>query len=95
MFVKYAQGFIVLPGGLGTMDELFEAMVLVQTKKVTSFPIVLVGSAFWTPLIDWIRNTLLTETMIAETDLDLVSVVDTAQEAVGKIVSGLSARSGF
>ena len=73
MFVKYAQGFIVLPGGLDTLDELFEAMVLVQTKKVTSFPIVLVGTGFWSPLIDWIRNSLLTEAMIAEVDLDLIT----------------------
>ena len=56
MFVKYAQGFIVLPGGLGTLDELFEAMVLVQTRKVTSFPIVLLGTAFWSPMLDWIRE---------------------------------------
>ncbi len=95
MFVKYAQGFIVLPGGLGTLDELFEAMVLVQTKKVTSFPIVLVGTGFWSPLIDWIRNSLLTEAMIAEVDLDLIRVVDTAEEAVQQIVSGLSSRTGF
>ncbi|WP_087874358.1 TIGR00730 family Rossman fold protein, partial [Arthrobacter globiformis] len=58
MFVKYAQGFIVLPGGLGTLDELFEAMVLVQTQKVTSFPIVLLGAQFWGPMIDWIKGTL-------------------------------------
>ncbi|WP_336712513.1 TIGR00730 family Rossman fold protein [Arthrobacter sp. USHLN218] len=94
MFVKYAQGFIVLPGGLGTMDELFEAMVLVQTQKVTSFPIVLVGSSFWSPLIDWVKSTLLGEGMIAEADLDLVSVVDTAAEAVDHIMAGLSARNG-
>jgi uncharacterized protein (TIGR00730 family) len=89
MFVKYAQGFIVLPGGLGTMDELFEAMVLVQTQKVTSFPIVLVGSAFWNPLMEWVRGTLLEEGMIAEVDLDLVRVVDTAEDAVEGIVEGL------
>ncbi|WP_171059316.1 TIGR00730 family Rossman fold protein [Arthrobacter crystallopoietes] len=89
MFVKYAQGFIVLPGGLGTMDELFEAMVLVQTQKVTSFPIVLVGSAFWGPLIEWVRGTLLEEGMIAEVDLDLVRVVDTAEDAVEGILAGL------
>ena len=56
MFVKYAQGFIVLPGGLGTLDELFEAMVLVQTQKVTSFPIVLLGASFWGPMIEWIKG---------------------------------------
>ncbi|NKX53753.1 LOG family protein [Arthrobacter mobilis] len=89
MFVKYAQGFVVLPGGLGTMDELFEAMVLVQTEKVTSFPIVLVGTAFWTPLMDWVRSTLLGEGMISERDLSLVHVVDSAEEAVEKIVAGV------
>ncbi|EMY33472.1 hypothetical protein D477_014747 [Arthrobacter crystallopoietes BAB-32] len=94
MFVKYAQGFIVLPGGLGTMDELFEAMVLVQTQKVTSFPIVLVGSAFWGPLMDWVKTTLLEEGMIAAADLELVSVVDTAEDAVERIMAGLSVGTG-
>ena len=65
MFVKYAQGFIVLPGGLGTLDELFEAMVLVQTRKVTSFPIVLLGTAFWSPMLEWIRDTLVAEGMVS------------------------------
>lgn len=90
MFVKYAQGFVVLPGGLGTMDELFEAMVLVQTQKVTSFPIVLVGRAFWSPLLDWIKGTLVTEGLVSPKDLDILSLADTAEEAVG-IVLGRSA----
>ena len=76
MFVKYAQGFIVLPGGLGTLDELFEAMVLVQTRKVTSFPIVLVGTVFWSPMVEWIKSTLVAEGMMSEEDLDLIQVVD-------------------
>lgn len=88
MFVKYAQGFIVLPGGLGTLDELFEAMVLVQTRKVTSFPIVLIGTAFWSPMLEWIQTTLVAEGMVAEQDLDLVQVVDDPALAVELIVEG-------
>ncbi|WP_427008478.1 TIGR00730 family Rossman fold protein [Pseudarthrobacter sp. H2] len=90
MFVKYAQGFIVLPGGLGTLDELFEAMVLVQTRKVTSFPIVLLGTAFWSPMIDWIRSTLVSEGMVAVEDLELVQVVDDPAQAVALVVEGAS-----
>ncbi|GAA2198339.1 TIGR00730 family Rossman fold protein [Sinomonas flava] len=88
MFVKYAHGFVVLPGGLGTLDELFEAMVLVQTGKVTSFPIVLVGSRFWGPLLDWLRQTLVSEGMISERDMDLVGVADTPEEAVKLVLAG-------
>ncbi|MDQ0619666.1 LOG family protein [Arthrobacter globiformis] len=88
MFVKYAQGFIVLPGGLGTLDELFEAMVLVQTQKVTSFPIVLLGAAFWGPMIDWIKGTLVAEGMVYEKDLDLIQVVDSPEEAVNLVLHG-------
>jgi uncharacterized protein (TIGR00730 family) len=88
MFVKYAQGFIVLPGGLGTLDELFEAMVLVQTQKVTSFPIVLLGAAFWGPMIDWIKGTLVAEGMVSEKDLDLIQVVDSPDEAVNLVLHG-------
>ncbi len=88
MFVKYAQGFIVLPGGLGTLDELFEAMVLVQTRKVTSFPIVLVGTSFWSPLLAWVQDTLVAEGMVSEEDLDLVQVVDDPAQAVALVVEG-------
>lgn len=88
MFVKYAQGFIVLPGGLGTLDELFEAMVLVQTRKVTSFPIVLIGSAFWAPMLAWIQNTLVSEGMMSAEDLDLLQVVDDPALAVALVVEG-------
>lgn len=88
MFVKYAQGFIVLPGGLGTLDELFEAMVLVQTRKVTSFPIVLLGVAFWGPMIEWIRGTLVAEGMVSEKDLDLIQLVDDPAEAVDLVLHG-------
>jgi uncharacterized protein (TIGR00730 family) len=82
MFVKYAQGFVVLPGGFGTFDELFEALTLVQTKKVTSFPIVLVGTSYWSGLVDWVRATVLAEGKISPVDLEMFSVTDSAQEAV-------------
>ena len=87
MFVKYAQGFIVLPGGLGTLDELFEAMVLVQTGKVSSFPIVLVDKAFWGPLLDWIRSAMVTEGLVSPGDLDIFSLADTAEEAVALVMA--------
>lgn len=86
MFVKYAQGFIVLPGGLGTLDELFEAMVLVQTGKVTSFPIVLIGKAYWKPLLGWLEATLVAEGMVSPSDMELVHLVDSAEEAVRAVV---------
>jgi len=82
MFVKYAQGFIVLPGGFGTFDELFEALCLVQTRKVTSFPVVLVGTDYWGGLVDWLRSRVLVEGKIAEQDLALFSLTDDPAEAV-------------
>jgi uncharacterized protein (TIGR00730 family) len=82
MFVKYAQGFVVLPGGFGTFDELFEALVLVQTRKVTSFPVVLLGTEYWSGLVDWLRRSVLQRGMIGARDLDLFSVVDDPAEAV-------------
>lgn len=85
MFVKYAQGFIVLPGGLGTMDELFEALTLVQTHKTGRFPIVLVGVKYWSGLIDWLKETVLAEGNISEKDFELYRLVDTPEEAVGHI----------
>jgi uncharacterized protein (TIGR00730 family) len=88
MFVKYAQGFVVLPGGLGTLDELFEAMVLVQTQKVTSFPIVLIGVDFWSPLMEWIRSTLVSHGLVSAPDLDIVQLADSAQEAVDLVLRG-------
>ena len=86
MFVKYAQGFIVLPGGLGTFDELFEALTLVQTQKVTSFPVVLVGVDYWSGLIAWLRDTVLAEGKISEKDLDLVTLTDDIDLAVELMV---------
>ena len=82
MFVKYSQGFVVMPGGFGTLDELFEAITLIQTNKIHTFPIVLVGHKFWDGLVDWIKNTLLEEGNISPKDLDLIHVVDTATEVV-------------
>ncbi len=82
MFMKYSQGFIVMPGGFGTMDELTEALTLIQTKKIGRFPIVLVGKKFWSGMMDWIKLSLVSEKMIDENDLDLVNLVDTPEEAV-------------
>ena len=82
MFVKYSQGFVVLPGGFGTMDELFEAMTLIQTEKIAAFPIVLVGTEFWKGLFDWVRNTMLKAGNIHEKDLNLVRLVDRPEEVV-------------
>jgi uncharacterized protein (TIGR00730 family) len=83
MFVKYAQGFVVMPGGVGTLDELFEAITLIQTKKIAPFPIVLVGKKYWSGLIDWIREVMLAEEQnISPEDLDLFNLVDTTDEAV-------------
>jgi uncharacterized protein (TIGR00730 family) len=82
MFVKYSQGFIVMPGGFGTLDELFEAITLIQTNKIGRFPIILVGKKFWSGLIEWIKNTLLGQGNISEKDLKLFRVVDTADEAI-------------
>jgi hypothetical protein len=81
-FVKYSQGFIVMPGGFGTLDELFEAITLIQTNKIGRFPIILVGKKFWSGLIEWIKNTLLEQGNISEKDLKLFRVVDTADEAI-------------
>jgi hypothetical protein len=86
MFVRYAQGFVVMPGGFGTLDELFEALTLIQTDKIGRFPIVLVGREFWTGLFEWVKATLLQkEKNINEEDLELYSIVDTAEEAVQAI----------
>jgi uncharacterized protein (TIGR00730 family) len=83
MFVKYSQGFVVMPGGFGTLDELFEAMTLIQTNKIDKFPIILVGVKFWSGLIDWIKEKLLEANgNISEGDLDLVHLVDTADEVL-------------
>ncbi|GAA1424532.1 TIGR00730 family Rossman fold protein [Streptomyces thermospinosisporus] len=85
MFVKYAQGFVVLPGGLGTLDELFEALTLVQTQKVTRFPIVLFGTDYWGGLVDWLRDTVIAQGKAAEHDLLLFHVTDDVEEAVALV----------
>jgi uncharacterized protein (TIGR00730 family) len=86
MFVKYSQGFVVMPGGFGTLDEFFEALTLIQTYKIGRFPIILVGKSFWEGLVDWIKKVILeTENNINEEDMMLFSVVDTAEEAVEEI----------
>jgi uncharacterized protein (TIGR00730 family) len=83
MFVKYSQGFIVMPGGMGTLDELFEALTLIQTEKIEKFPIVLVGTTYWTGLVDWIKQVMLEkEQNISPEDMDLFTIVDTPEEAV-------------
>jgi len=92
MFVKYAEGFIVLPGGFGTFDELFEALTLVQTQKVTQFPLVLVGSEYWSGLLEWLRSTVHGYGAIAEADLDLVTLTDDVDEAVQVIIDAHTGR---
>ncbi len=82
MFVKYAQGFVVMPGGLGTLDELFEALTLIQTEKVTKFPVILVGRSYWKGLVGWIKDTLLKEKNISPDDIELFDVVDTVEEVM-------------
>lgn len=82
MFVKYSQGFVVMPGGFGTLDELFEAITLIQTHKIEKFPIILVGSEFWGGLFDWIRNTMVNVKNISPHDLDLIKIVDSESEVV-------------
>ncbi|MGP4113011.1 TIGR00730 family Rossman fold protein [Streptomyces sp. 4N509B] len=85
MFVKYAQGFLVLPGGLGTLDELFEAMTLVQTRKVTRFPIVLVGTAYWQGLVDWVRETVIAQGKASAPDEGLFQLTDDIDEAIALV----------
>ncbi|WP_158960917.1 LOG family protein [Myroides fluvii] len=86
MFVKYSQGFVVMPGGFGTLDELFEAITLIQTKKIAKFPIVLVGTDFWGGMLDWIKDVLLAKySNISPEDMNLIQLVDTADEVVERI----------
>jgi len=88
MFVKYAQGFVVMPGGFGTLDELFEAITLIQTKKIEKFPIIMVGSEFWSGCIDWIKNTFLEKyKTISPEDIDLFSIVDTEDEVIEELTN--------
>ena len=86
MFIKYSQGFVVMPGGFGTLDEMFEAITLIQTKKIGKFPIILVGSHYWSGLIDWVKNVMIAEERNANIeDLNLIKIVDTADEVVSEL----------
>ena len=87
MFVKYSQGFVVLPGGIGTLDEMFEALTLAQTRKVTRFPIVLIGVDYWSGLLAWMRETMLAEGKITQHDLDMLTLTDDVDEAVALMVA--------
>ena len=93
-FIKYSQAFVVLPGGFGTLDELFEAVTLVATGKITRFPIVLVGSAYWSGLLSWLRETVLAEGNVHAEELDLLTVVDEPEEVV-KVITKAHAESGI
>src|ERR1041384_7965500 len=91
MFVKYSLAFIIFPGGFGTFDELFEALTLIQTKKIRNFPVVLFGTAYWSGLLDWIRDVVLTGGKIAEHDLRLFHITDSPQEVVQIVLQSQSA----
>jgi uncharacterized protein (TIGR00730 family) len=86
MFVKYAQAFVIMPGGFGTLDEMFEALTLVQTRKVTRFPVILFGEQYWSGLLDWLRGTVLLEGKVGAADLDLIHLTSSVDEAVRLIV---------
>jgi len=86
MFLKYAQAFVIMPGGFGTLDELFESLTLVQTRKVTRFPVILYGSAYWAGLLDWIRSTILPAGKVSAPDVELLTVTDDVDEIVTRIV---------
>jgi uncharacterized protein (TIGR00730 family) len=88
MFVKYSEAFVVFPGGFGTLDELFEALTLIQTAKVERFPVVLYGSEYWSGLLDWVRGRLLSEGMVYQSDLDLIEVVDSTEQVCTIATSG-------
>jgi hypothetical protein len=85
MFVKYAMAYIVLPGGFGTLDELFEAVTLIQTKRLRPFPVILMGSEYWSGLVDWIKDQLLANKRISADDLDIIQVMDDPHEVVKTI----------
>jgi len=85
MFVKYAVAYIIIPGGFGTLDELFEALTLIQTKRIKYFPIILMDSQFWNGLLDWVKNTLIKENTVSKSDFDIFNVVDTPEEAISII----------
>jgi Predicted Rossmann fold nucleotide-binding protein len=85
MFVKYAQAYIGMPGGFGTLDEIFEALTLIQTKRIKPFPVILVGSDYWNGLLNWIKSTLLTRKLISPEDLQLITILDNPEDVVKTI----------
>ncbi|MFC1819891.1 TIGR00730 family Rossman fold protein [Thermodesulfobacteriota bacterium] len=85
MFIKYAVAYIIMPGGFGTLDELFEALTLIQTERIRSFPVILINSEYWKGLIDWVKGTLIKEKAISKSDLDIIQVIDDPEEAVAII----------
>lgn len=93
MFVKHAVGFIIMPGGFGTLDELFEALTLVQTGKVTAFPVILVGAEYWAGMLDWLRTRMLQDGYISQSDLALIQLVDRPEQAVAIIKAHLAHRA--
>jgi uncharacterized protein (TIGR00730 family) len=93
MFVRYASAFVVFPGGFGTLDELFEALTLIQTRKIRGFPLVLVGSDYWTPLLEWLRAHVAGEGKISTADLDLLAIVDEADDVVRIVTEATERRS--
>jgi uncharacterized protein (TIGR00730 family) len=90
MFVKYAQGFVIFPGGFGTLDELFEALTLIQTGKISNFPVVLYGSEYWSGLLDWLRKRMLVEGKIAEADLGLMVLADSPEQVRDLLVTAMA-----
>ncbi|GAA2155453.1 TIGR00730 family Rossman fold protein [Nocardioides koreensis] len=94
MFVKYSQGFMVLPGGIGTLDEMFEALTLAQTRKVTRFPIVLIGVDYWSGLLAWMRESMLADGKISQHDLDMLTLTDDVDEAVALMVAARAGDAG-
>jgi uncharacterized protein (TIGR00730 family) len=93
MFVKYAQAFVIMPGGFGTLDELFEAVTLVQTRKVTRFPVILYGSDYWGGLLDWLRGTVLEAGKVNARDIDLLTIIDDVDDVVARIVGSSAEHS--
>jgi uncharacterized protein (TIGR00730 family) len=93
MFVKYAQAFVIMPGGFGTLDEMFEALTLVQTHKVTRFPVILYGTQYWQGLIDWLRGSLLGTGKVGEADLELLTLTDDIDEIIARVVASAVPRS--
>lgn len=85
MFVKYAVAYVIMPGGFGTLDELFEALTLIQTKRIKSFPVILIGTKFWGGLVDWLKETMIGEKVISDADLDIFRLVDKPEDAVAII----------